>query len=94
MMMTRPQTNQQTLLAFPCRFPIKVMGKKDAGLEEFVKKVLQNHVKDISTLEYKTRDSSDGNYLSITAFFIADSKAQLDKIYHAMSNNKNVKMVL
>ncbi len=92
--MAKSKTNQQTLLAFPCRFPIKVMGKKDAGLEDFVKKVLHNHVKDISTLEYKTRDSSDGNYVSITALFIADSKAQLDKIYHAISHNKNVKMVL
>ncbi len=92
--MAKSKKPNETLMTFPCQFPLKVMGTQGVVLEDFIKTVLHNHVKDSHNITYNTRDSSDGNYISITAMFTAESKAQLDKIYQAINHNKHVKMVL
>lgn len=82
------------LFEFPCVFPIKVMGERDAGLEELVHSTLSEHVNKPETIIINMRESAQGNFVSVTAKFEADSKEQLDKIYEALSANESVKMVL
>lgn len=87
-------SDEANLFEFPCTFPIKVMGESDQDLDIFVREVLEKHVKDKSTIHITVRDSAAGNFISVTAKFTADSKAQLDKIYEAFSGSDKVKMVL
>lgn len=87
-------TDADNLFEFPCTFPIKTMGEADAGLEELVQDVLEKHVSNKDSIELTVRESGAGNYISVTAKFTAESKAQLDQIYQELSTNDKVKMVL
>ncbi len=83
-----------TLFEFPCDFPIKIMARKDANIETFVRDTLQQHVRVPATIEITLRESRDGNYISINALFEAHSKEQLDQLYQIFSQHPDVKMVL
>lgn len=83
-----------TYLTFPCTFPIKIMGKQDAGLEDFIKETLKNNVQAPETIEIQSRHSKHKNYISITATFTAHSKEELDNLYNLISANPAVKMAL
>ncbi|MDF2940696.1 MAG: hypothetical protein K0R66_1338 [Gammaproteobacteria bacterium] len=88
------EDKEQTHFEFPCLFPIKVMGDQVFDLKKFVRETLEQHVKDPSTIDIHSRESSGGKYVSVTATFMADSKAQLDTIYQIFHKHKHVKMVL
>ncbi|MDO8955038.1 MAG: DUF493 domain-containing protein [Gammaproteobacteria bacterium] len=85
---------EKTHFEFPCLFPIKVMGEKGHDIQALVEKTLAQHVKDPKSIEIRTRDSEGGKYISITATFMADSKAQLNAIYEILSKHEHVKMCL
>ncbi len=85
---------ESTLLKFPCKFPLKVVCEHDPNLVEVVREILLQYVKDAKSIHLHTRESSAGNYFSITATFIATSKWQLDQIYQALSKHPKVKMTL
>lgn len=87
-------TPEDTLFKFPCKFPIKVMGDMDETLEDFVRNCITAQIQDKKSLVINTRQSSGGNYLSITATFIAHSKAELDALYEQLSAHDKIKMVL
>ena len=79
------ETNQETLLEFPCRFSIKIMGAKHP---EFAAKVLET----VHDLQH--RESSQGNYQGVTITINAENKEQLDNIYRALTSHPMVKVVL
>ena len=93
-MTEQPQDTTQSLLTFPCYFPIKVMGEQDADLETFVNKTLEKHVSDKASIEIRTRESKHKNYLSVTATFNVQSQQELDTIYKALAENKAIKFIL
>lgn len=85
---------EQSLIEYPCDFPIKVMG---ANVEGFVTAV--THVArqfdpgfDASTVEI--RPSKGGNYLGVTITVRATSRPQLDELYRTLTTHPMVKMVL
>ena len=84
-------SEDKSILKFPCRFPIKVMGDVDAALEELVRETLEQHLNDLETLEFKSKVSGAGNYISITATFTAENQEQLDRIYTILSQHERVK---
>lgn len=91
-----PSTPQESdsLIAYPCDFPIKVMG---AHVEDFaatmteVVRRFDPHF-DPSTIE--RRPSRQGNYLGLTLTVHATSREQLDDLYRALSSHPMVKMAL
>ena len=85
---------KDSLIEYPSRFPIKVMGAKVDG---FVHAVTSNAKRfdpgfDASTVEL--RDSRQGNYLGITITITATSREQLDELYRTLSTHPMVKVVL
>lgn len=92
--MPTPPSSAETLLTFPCAFPIKAMGRCDAGFAQAVVAVVQRHVPDFDAATAEMRASSGGKYLSVTCTVIATSKAQLDLIYRDLSTHPMVVMVL
>ena len=85
---------KDTLLEFPCEFPLKVMGKADDTLAQTVLEIVTRHAPDFDGATMEMRASSGGNYLSITCTVIATSKPQLDAIYMDLTGHPLVKVAL
>jgi len=85
---------QETFFEFPCQFPIKIMADPHKHVTEFVLDVLERNIENSENIEFKTRESKTGKYISITAIFEAQNKAQLDKIYTELTAYKEIHMVL
>lgn len=85
---------KDTLLEFPCDFPLKIMGKRDDGFAQTVLEVVLRHAPDFDGATMEMRSSSGGNYLALTCTIRATSKAQLDALYIELSHHPMVKVVL
>jgi putative lipoic acid-binding regulatory protein len=83
-----------TLLDYPCEFPIKVLGRTRAGFAQTILEIVHSHVPDFdgATMEMKT--SKQGKYLSVTCVIRANSRQQLDDLYRALCDHPMVVMVL
>lgn len=86
--------NPETLLEFPCDFPIKIMGARVDEFAQVVVEVVRRHAPDFDPATVQMRPSSKGNYLSVTCTVRAESKAQLDALYRDLSAHPLVKVVL
>lgn len=85
---------QETLLEFPCDFPLKVMGETREGFAEAIVDVVRKHALDFDPARVEMRASSGGKYVSLTCTVTATSKAQLDALYRALTAHPWVKVVL
>ncbi len=85
---------KDTLLEFPCSFPIKIMGKAHDEFADAVVSIVTRHAPDFDTTCMELRASSGGNYLSVTCTIIATSKPQLDAIYMDLTAHPMVKVAL
>ena len=85
---------KDTLLEFPCEFPLKIMGKADDALAQVVLDIVTQHAPDFDAARMEMRASSGGNYISLTCTVIARSKPQLDALYTDLSGHPMVKVVL
>jgi putative lipoic acid-binding regulatory protein len=85
---------EQSLIEYPSRFPIKVMGVHHETFIEAVVRIAREHDQtfDEATLEH--RPSSSGKYLGLTVTVTATSREQLDAIYRALTGHPLVKYVL
>ena len=84
----------QTLLDFPCDFPIKIMGAAVDGFAQAILTVVLTHAPDYDAASMELRASKGGNYLSLTCTVRATSQVQLDALYRALSSHPLVKVVL
>ncbi len=89
-------TNEErtTLLEFPCRFPIKAMGRKSDDFEELVGAIILQHAELIEGESLTVTPSKAGNFISVTAVVEARSQQQLDTIYQALTDCDKVLMAL
>lgn len=85
---------QESLLEFPCRFPIKAMGRSDSGFEARALEIVRRHVPDFDTDCMRTVASRKGNYLSVTFTIQATSREQLDNLYRELTACEQLLMVL
>lgn len=85
---------EESLIEYPSRFPIKVMGANAPGFTEAVLHVVRGFdpAYDEATLE--VRPSKGGNYVSLTVTITATSREQLDELYRTLSTHPMVKVVL
>lgn len=84
----------ETLIEFPCDFPIKVMGTRTDDFAQIVVDIVLRHAPGFAAETVEMRASGSGNYLSVTCTVRAQSKAQLDALYHELSGHPMVKVVL
>ncbi len=80
-------------IKYPCKFPIKVMGKKDSDVKAKALSIIQKHCPEFKG-EPKERLSRDNNYVSLTFAVMAKSKEQLDAIYSELTQCDDVLMAL
>lgn len=87
-------TENETLMEFPCDFSIKAMGLHADDFELLVMDIVRRHIPDLAENPSKTRPSSNGKYLAVTVNFVVQSKEQLDGLYIELSGHDRVMMVL
>lgn len=89
-----PPRADESVIEYPCAFPIKVMGLHQPAFVEAIVAIAQTHdpVFDPATLEH--RPSSSGTYLGLTVTVTATSREQLDELYRAFTGHPLVKYVL
>ena len=88
--MNDTDNNQESVLSFPCQFPIKAMGKSGAELEQAVLEIVRRYVPDIADSDIVINSSKNGNYISMTLTITAHSKQQLDEIYRELTACRHV----
>jgi len=84
----------ETLLEFPCEFPIKAMGLACDELEIAVIEIINRHVTDLGEGALTMRPSKNGKYTAITVTITACSKQQLDDIYYDLTACEHVSVAL
>ena len=89
--MNRPE---DSLITYPCDFPIKIMGVTQDGFAQTMVDVVLLHDPEFDADKMDMRPSSKGNYLSLTVTVRATSREQLDNLYRALSSHPMVKVVL
>ena len=83
-----------TLLEFPCTFPIKIMGRADVGFSDIAARLVERHAGPVAADRVQTTQSRNGNFLSVTITIEAQSQAQLDSIYNDLSNHEEILVAL
>ncbi len=85
---------KETILEFPCEFPIKVMGPANIEFEGLVVSLIRKHYPKLGEAAVTSRYSKDNNYISMTVTITATSQEQLDLIYQDLSNEERVLIAL
>ena len=85
---------KDSLIEYPCRFPIKVMGAMVDGFADALAEVAREFDPDFDAATMELRPSKGGNYLGVTLTITATSREQLDGIYLRLTSHPMVKIVL
>ena len=83
-----------SLLQFPCRFPIKAMGRLESEFKHTVVDIVSRHADSLAEENITEQPSSAGNFVSVTVTIEATSRDQLDRIYQDLTNCPTVLMAL
>ncbi len=82
------------LFEFPCRFPIKAMGRDAEGFPAHVLELVGAVVGTIPHDDMRVKPSSGGRFLSVTVTVTAENREQLDAIYRNLTNSSRVLLAL
>lgn len=85
---------EQSLIEYPSRFPIKVMGANVDGFTEAIVAVAVSFDPEFDAASVEVRPSKGANYLGLTITITATSREQLDNLYRSLSSHPMVKYVL
>jgi len=85
---------RDSLLKFPCDFPIKAMGRSDSGFEAKALAIVRSHLPDFDATNMRSAVSRKGNYLSVTFDLRVTGKEQLDELYRALTACEEILMVI
>jgi putative lipoic acid-binding regulatory protein len=85
-------TGKESLIEFPCAFPIKAMGLAADDFDTLVVSLVRLHATDLSEGAIKTKASANGKYLSVTVTVNAINQEQLDNIYRELTSHDRILM--
>lgn len=88
-----PIPPEESLIEYPSRFPIKVMGAHVEGFPEAIISIAQQFDPGFDPSTVEKRPSKGGNYLGVTVTVTATSRAQLDELYRTLTTHPMVKVV-
>jgi putative lipoic acid-binding regulatory protein len=84
----------ESVMTFPCSFPIKLMGRESAAFRETVKALVENHTGPLDDDAIESSLSRNGRFVSVTITVVAESREQLDNIYRDATAHDDVIMAL
>jgi putative lipoic acid-binding regulatory protein len=88
------EVTDESPLRFPCRFPIKMMGRESATFRRVVVDIVERHAGAIDAGDIAESSSRKGNFVSLTVTITATSRAQLDNIYRDLTASDDVLVAL
>ena len=93
------EDKKQSLIQFPCYFPIKIVGTNTEKFINDIKDIVFTHFTDEipPQLNYKFSNNQkyvSQKYVSITANVYVHNQNSLDNLYQKLTKHPEVKMVL
>ncbi len=85
---------EQSLIEYPCHFPIKVMGANVEGYVTALTHVAKSFDPGFDASTIELRPSKAGNYMGVTLSVYVTSREQLDELYRTLTTHPMVKVVL
>jgi putative lipoic acid-binding regulatory protein len=85
---------EDSLLEFPCDFPVKIMGEATDEFRSLALGIVARHFGPPAVDSIEERPSSAGRYLGLTITVRAESKAQLDALYSELTACRQVLVAL
>ncbi len=85
---------RESLIEFPTRFPIKVMGENADGFVHAITAIAAQFDPGFDAASIELRSSNAGKYLGITITVNVTSREQLDDVYRKLTSHPMVKVVL
>ncbi|HET8597029.1 MAG TPA: DUF493 family protein [Castellaniella sp.] len=85
---------EESLIRYPCDFPIKVMGRAQDAFLPAMAQLVQGFDPGFDPATIEVRPSSSGNYLGLTLTVRVHSREQLDALYRALHGHEMVSVVL
>jgi putative lipoic acid-binding regulatory protein len=85
---------EESIIEFPCEFPIKMMGRDTPEFRAAARRLVENHVGPVADEAIQANLSGKGNFVSVTVTVTATSQQQLDDIYRDVSGHDDVLMAL
>ncbi len=86
--------NKESILKFPCEYPLKLMGRDEPGFHAAVRSILKDHLGELDDECVSARSSQNGKFVALTVTFTATSREQLDALYHDLSDSNQVLIAL
>lgn len=86
--------SDESALAFPCTFPIKMLGRDTPEFRMLARELVEKHAGPLVDSALKATVSRNGQFVSITVTITATSRRQLDDIYRDASSHDDVLMAL
>lgn len=90
MALPKNRTEDESLIDFPCEFPVKVMGASIPEFHNCIEKIARKHDPDFVATQTTQNISKTGKYVSLTLNIHAKNKTQLDSLYQDLSDNELV----
>jgi putative lipoic acid-binding regulatory protein len=87
-------SNTESLIEYPCDFPIKVFGQTQQGFIQAVTEVVLRHDPEFKPASITTRNSKTARFVSLTCTVHVTSREQLDAIYQDLCDHPQIVMVL
>lgn len=84
----------ESLIEYPCDFPIKVFGRSEPGFAQAVVEIVLRHDSGFDAGSIEMKPSREARYLSLTCTVRATSREQLDALYRELCDHPMVVMVL
>jgi len=77
---------EESLIDFPCDFPVKVMGAAIPEFHSRIADIAAKHDPDYNSEDNKIQHSKTGKYVSLTLNIHATDKPQLDALYQDLTS--------
>ncbi|MER1966774.1 DUF493 family protein [Castellaniella sp. GW247-6E4] len=90
----KPVPPEESLIVYPCDFPIKVMGRAHEDFARVMAEVVLGFDPAFDAATIEIRPSSRGNYVGLTLTVRVESREQLDALYRALHGHEMVSVVL
>lgn len=84
----------ESLLEFPCEFPIKMMGRNSPEFRATARALVEIHTGPLADERIQLALSRNERFVSVTVTIEAQSRQQLDDIYRDLSAHQSVLMAL
>lgn len=85
---------RESALTFPCKFPVKMMGRDRPAFHDAARAIIARHAPGLDEDRYRLAQSSKANFVSMTVTIDASSQQQLDALYEDLTANEEILVAL